>query len=157
METKTIDNGFVSFPKDRNHFNITDGLTTINIVAFDPNQLSNYKGNDSYILSNGMFICDDIQSRGSSQNTGNELDKSLGQYMDGVKWSSIYFPDEDDKSIPMFASVCVGWIDNIFEKNEGYWNCTFDELTHNGKELYFLMKKLHYEKEVRILTFVKNY
>jgi hypothetical protein len=58
-------------------------------------------------------------------------------------------------SIPMTTAICVGWSDCSYElRNEiGFWNATFDDLTNEGKKLYYSIRKLHNNKEIRILTF----
>ena len=77
-------------------------------------------------------------------------------------YDSLYFPnlkstDETIKnmSIPITSCVLVGWADFTYEvKDElGFWFASFRDLTNEGKKLYYSFKKLHYDKEIRILTF----
>ncbi len=70
----------------------------------------------------------------------------------------IYFPNIEDDipvSIPITTSICLGWNENSFESREKNtsWVANFRDLTHEGKKIYYSIKKLHNNKEVRILTF----
>lgn len=131
MVLQEDNNGFVQFPND-NMFSRRDGKTFIYLVAFDSSDISNDK---PYILSNihinlpGNFITDDIGT------------------------NDRYF--QEDESISMTTCICIGWNDNTFEFKEDAsdWYATFRDLTHEGKKLYYSLKKLHNNKEVRILTF----
>jgi hypothetical protein len=58
-------------------------------------------------------------------------------------------------SIPLTTSICMGWSEFSYElkDNIGFWSASFRDLTNEGKKLYYSIKKLHNNKEVRILTF----
>ena len=48
----------------------------------------------------------------------------------------------------------LGKIEDIIMIKEGFsWTASFDSLTNEGKKLYYSLRKLHNNKEVRILTF----
>ena len=72
-----------------------------------------------------------------------------------------YFPNilsmdkvEFTSSIPLTTCICLGWDDFTYEYvEELQWVCTFRDLTSEGRKLYYSIKKLHNNKEVRILTF----
>ena len=77
----------------------------------------------------------------------------------------MYFPNFDSTefwkkqmSINLISVVCVGWSNQSFEYRNDikFWNATFRDLTPEGKNLYYSIKKLHNNKEVRILTFNTN-
>ena len=54
----------------------------------------------------------------------------------------------------MTSAICIGWNENSYEFKDGtQWVCSFRDLTHEGQKLYYSIKKLHNNKEVRILTF----
>jgi hypothetical protein len=58
-------------------------------------------------------------------------------------------------SIPMTTCICMGWSEFTFDIKDdlGFWNASFRDLTNEGRKLYYSIKKLHNNKEVRILTF----
>ena len=123
--------GFVIFPNRTNKtINRLDvGKTYVYLIAFDVEDVNGGK----YCLSNttlelqGNFVSDDI--------------------------CQIYFQD-GEKSIPLTSCVCVGWSSFTFEFIDGYpWSASFDTLTNEGKKLYYSLRKLHNNKEIRILTF----
>jgi hypothetical protein len=66
----------------------------------------------------------------------------------------MYFP-KGSKSIPFTTAICLGWSDYSYEikDNIGNWTASFRDLTYEGRKLYYSIKKLHNNKEVRILTF----
>ena len=49
----------------------------------------------------------------------------------------------------------MGWSEFSYElkDNIGFWSASFRDLTNEGRKLYYSIKKLHNNKEVRILTF----
>lgn len=132
---KEDNSGFVNFPIMDNSFERRNGNTFVYIVAFDVNDMIN----KPYLLSNNRlsidadYITDDINSR-------NKIDLV---YVDG-------------ESISLTSCVCVGWSDFTFYKNQNDWYATFRDLSNDGKNLYYSLRKLHNNKEVRILTFKKD-
>ena len=128
-------NGFINFPQ-MNLFDRKPGKTLVYLVAFDSYDLSN-----RYILSNinlgidGEFIADDISG------------KYLTEEEEGGCYSS-------DRSIHLTSCICIGWSDDIYiSRNNEQWYATFRNLSGEGRKLYYSIKKLHNNKEVRILTF----
>jgi hypothetical protein len=136
---KEDNSGFVNFPIMDNLINKKNGNTFIYIVAFDVDDIIN----KPYLLSNirldidAEYITDDINSR-------NKID-------------SIFINGE---SIPLTTCVCVGWSEFVFSRNiigkDIDWYATFRDLSNDGKNLYYSLRKLHNNKEVRILTFKKD-
>lgn len=138
--------GFVNFPisEDINKKNI--GKTLVYIIAYDIEDLSD----NPYELSNvklkkpGDIICDDISNKPSKISI-DELIEEEG---------NIYFSDNEE-SINLSSCICVGWSEFIYDiKDMGFWSASFKDLTTEGKRLYYSIKKLHNNKEVRILTFI---
>lgn len=135
-ELKEDNNGFVYFPIMDNSLKKSNGKTLVYIVAFD-------EDND-YILSNnnlnlpGEYMIDDITGRCISL----DLD---------------YTDDEEGEnlsSISTITTICIGWSNlSLKRNNDEYWYATFRDLTNEGRKLYYSIKKLHNNKEVRILTF----
>lgn len=138
---KEDNSGFINFPVGNPFFSRKEGKTFIYLVAFDQSDIMN----DPYILSNNRIIC-----------PGNYVtDDISGRYQDinGEKENG-YFPNENI-SIPLTSSICIGWNEFTYEfrENSTPWYATFRDLTGEGRKLYYSMKKLHNNKEVRILTF----
>ncbi len=149
----TEDNsGFVFFPYG-NRMNINaEQKTLVYLVAFDFKQdsaLSNIN-----LLLPGDFVSDDVIDRTLSEDVqrNNKLQN---------EYDNFYFPNLQSKedlnrltSIPFVSSICIGWSNDSYEFQDGYsWKATYRDLTEEGKKLYYSMKKLHNNKEVRILTF----
>jgi hypothetical protein len=164
---KEDNDGFVNFPTNvRNIMKMDSGKTMVYIVAFDVNDSMDQK----YDLSNikiempGTFVSDDVSRRPMAKEHYmiEDIDSLLEQQSMDDEYDSLYFPNLISAdvmykilSIPMTTAVCVGWSNFSFElKNQiGYWNAGFDNLTNEGKKLYYSLRKLHNNKEIRILTF----
>jgi hypothetical protein len=154
MKFAEDNNGFVFFPLDGPKITVLpDNKTIIYIVAFEPT--SNKSSLSSInITMPGDFISDDVVER-MILNDVVKSDVMKNEY------DSIYFPNvlnenikERIVSISMVAAISIGWSDNAYEfKNGTPWRATFRDLTEEGKKLYYSMKKLHNNKEIRILTF----
>ncbi len=153
----TEDNsGFVRFPIVGRNINQLDGTTIIYLVAFDSKDVSNqaYELSNLRLLKTGNLVADDILSHMSLENTADEYEK-------------IYFPNSEDRSklkkvmsMPLTTCICIGWSEHTFEIRDTNnsddfidWCASFHDLTNEGKKLYYSIKKLHNNKEVRILTF----
>lgn len=138
--------GFVNFPPAASvNVLASKNKTLVYLVAFD---WTNVTGGSSILSNlnlkiNADFISDDvngIQARSNSTQT-----------------KSTYL--KNGNSVPLVTSICLGWNENSFKiKQDGSdltqdWFCTFRDLTNEGRKLYYSIKKLHNNKEVRILTF----
>jgi hypothetical protein len=157
-------NGFIYFPNENRLFTkSTTGKTFVYLVSFDAADISN----KPYVLSNvrlnlpGEFVTDDITSkRVKYQNLS--LNDFIEEGQKTIELESRYFPNtlkqndiEKIFSIPFTSCICIGWSENTFEfrEDKSSWFATFKDLSHEGKKLYYSIKKLHNNKEVRILTF----
>ncbi len=154
--------GFINFPIPGKMINRIEGSKTfVYLVAFDVDDVSN----NPYILSNlrltmpGEFVSDDINMRQRQKNP-KSLDELIKNGTKDNEYDKMYFPNNknsDDKiiSIPMTSAICIGWSEFTYEvkDNIGNWSASFRDLTYEGRKLYYSMKKLHNNKEVRILTF----
>lgn len=61
----------------------------------------------------------------------------------------------DYDSVPLLCSMTIGttgWSGSNEEK--GYWHCTYEDLTEEGKKLYDLIQKLYSNCEVYLLTWL---
>lgn len=125
--------GFVIFPtKSSSKYIRTIGKTIVYLIAFDIEDINNGK----YCLSN-------INLEYLSNNVIDDISKVN---------NGIYF--RDGISIPLTSSVCIGWSRNSYlPVDETDYYVTFDNLTNEGKKLYYSFRKLHNNKELRILTF----
>jgi hypothetical protein len=109
----------------------------------------------------GSFLSDDVINR-PEISFGSSIDNIIINQKINNEYDKDYFPDinsEDElkrcKSIKLISSICIGWDNKTYEhKKEGkFWIATFRDLTNEGRRLYYSIKKLHNNKEVRILTF----
>jgi len=158
MNIREDNTGFVNFPIPGKFIDRVDGQKTfIYLVAFDVIDFTN----KNYILSNirlnlvGGLVSDDVSVR-RKQNSGQDLEELIESQLEYNEFERRYFPNEDENqtSIPLTSAICIGWSENSFEfKDETSWICTFRDLTHEGQKLYYSLKKLHNNKEIRILTF----
>jgi hypothetical protein len=150
--------GFVNFPIPGKLIDRIDGdKTFIYLVAFDVQDLAN----KPYILSNcrlnlqGNLVSDDVSIRKNFQTIS--IDELISEQIDNNEFEMRYFPNsisDIQQSIPLTTCICLGWNENSYEFKDGVqWVCSFRDLTHEGQKLYYSIKKLHNNKEVRILTF----
>lgn len=163
---KEDNEGFVRFPNTSRQISKLDcGKTMVYLVAFDVKDVMGQR----YDLSNlklempGTFVSDDVKRRYESRKfTIDEIDDLIEQQKKDDEYDSFYFPDLMGRdamtkilSIPLTTSICIGWSEFSFEMRTeiGFWNATFDDLSNEGKKLYYSIRKLHNNKEIRILTF----
>ena len=150
--------GFVNFPIPGKLIDRIDGdKTFIYLVAFDVQDLAN----KPYLLSNcrlnlhGNLVSDDVSIRKNFQTI--TIDELISGQIDNNEFEMRYFPNsvlDIQQSIPLTTCICLGWNENSYEFKDGVqWVCSFRDLTHEGQKLYYSIKKLHNNKEVRILTF----
>lgn len=143
--------GFVIFPFfDRERIvTIPNNKTLVYLVAFESNRsvVSNVT-----IHLPGDFVSDDVVDRVLLRHNVIKNEQLQSDY------NSIYFPnseiDKHNQSIKMASVICLGWSENSYELKDGRsWIATYRDLTEEGKRLYYSIKKLHNNKEIRILTF----
>lgn len=163
---KEDNEGFVKFPRRPEIMKIDSGKTMVYLVAFDVKDAMGGR----YDLSNiklempGTFVSDDVSRRPMAKESYmiEDIDALLEQQAMDDEYDSLYFPAligpesmEKTLSIPMTTAVCLGWSETSYEMKSqiGYWNAGFDDLTNEGKKLYYSLRKLHNNKELRILTF----
>lgn len=148
--------GFVNFPIPGKFISrVESAKTFVYLVAFDPIDLTN----KNYILSNlqlklvGALSSDDISIKKTPLAVEN-LEDFVKNQLEQNEFQARYFPNDLDQSIPLTSAICIGWSENSFEfKDASSWACTFRDLTNEGQKLYYSIKKLHNNKEIRILTF----
>jgi hypothetical protein len=158
--------GFVQFPLEGKMINRLDtGKTFVYLVAFDSEDVTNnaYELSNLRLLLSGTFIADDISMRAKPKTSVKmSIDELIKNKLKDDEYDNLYFPNSGDKddlkklmSIPFTTCICMGWSDYTFEIKEdlGFWNASFRDLSNEGRKLYYSIKKLHNNKEVRILTF----
>lgn len=139
-ELREDNSGFVQFPFMEPGLKRTIDKTLVYIVAFDEDS--------DYILSNtilnlpGEYVTEDITGRCTKLKSDSEIE------------GDIIIDKDDLTSFPLVSVVCIGWSNNSLIREDGeFWFATFRDLTNEGRKLYYSMKKLNNNKEVRILTF----
>ena len=148
MITRDYDiTGFVNFPNlySKNIKPIDTGKTFIYLAAIDFNseEFSKQK-----ISINGNYCGDDV----SPKKQLNTSKLSIDQIISEMKSEKV---PEINIENPVVSLILIGWSKFSYQYNTDIqtWICTFRELTNEGKKIYYSIKKLHYDKEVRILTF----
>lgn len=140
-ELREDNNGFVQFPFMETGLKRANGKTLVYIVAFDEDE--------DYILSNnvlnlpGRYVTDDITGRKSE--LVDNVDEEEGDLVEILR-------GEKSSSFPLITSICIGWSNYSVIIDDEHWYATFRNLTNEGRKLYYSIKKLHNDKEVRILT-----
>ena len=149
--------GFVNFPIPGKIFDYVDGgKTLVYLVAFDPIDLTNvaYELSKTKLTIPGNFVSDDISFiKRKHPDYLSELDDFIKEHLKEGEFVKKYFPNKE-LSRPFTTSILVGWFDQTIEtKNGDQWYANFRDLTNEGQKLYYSIKKLHNNKEIRILTF----
>jgi hypothetical protein len=156
--------GFVHFPIPGKMINrLETGKTFVYLVAFDAQDVTNnaYELSNLRLVSPGTFIADDISMR-SRPKSKMSIDDLINNRIKDDEYDNLYFPNSGDEdnlkrliSIPMTTCICMGWSEHTFDIKDdlGFWSASFRDLTNEGRKLYYSIKKLHNNKEVRILTF----
>jgi len=142
--------GFVNFPYYRGIKKVDCGKTQIYLVAFQQNsnfgiefeKVGNYCGDDMSI--NMSFMTSDKQI----DSVIKEMTEEEGYMVD----DNIF---KDQNSIKLDACVMIGWsnFSYLYQDRLEPWRCNFRDLTNEGRKLYYSLKKLHNNSEIRILTF----
>lgn len=154
---KEDNDGFINFPTNR-EIKVSDGGTMVYLIAFsvDKNEISNVKLNRP-----GILISDDVLNRQGARDYRNmDISGMIEQQKEQDSYDIIYFPNtnsdiekERNTSIDIVTAICIGWSEYKYEIYDRMWHAGFNNLTHEGKNLYYSIKKLHNNKEVRLLTF----
>jgi len=142
--------GFVNFPINREDIKISKiGSTLVYLIAFDVQE--NTLGTSNIRISTNSKLAGDdftiFQSRINLSNKENIL-KSLIEKND----DNLIF--KNGKSIKLLSSCLIGWSNICFNNKSDTesWVCTFKELTNEGKKLFYSIRKLHNESDIRIIT-----
>jgi hypothetical protein len=139
--------GFVNYPDpfSKNIKRIDSGKTYVYLVAidFESDTFSKLK-----LKTGGKYLGDDVSPK-----------KHIDTSQISVEELVEIMKNEDNFDINInkkfVSSVLIGWSNYSYQfKNDIQpWICSFRELTNEGRKLYYSFKKLHYDKEVRLITF----
>jgi uncharacterized protein YeeX (DUF496 family) len=143
--------GFVNFPHHtaRSVKTVDCGATSIYLIAFSEsvNQMS------QELKLVGNFAGDDVMPRSYPRLTTSIEDniKNLTSIYNSQK--DFYFSNQERFGI--ISQVLIGWSKYSYEYTDRIdpWICTFRELSNEGRKLYYSLKKLHNDAEIRLLTF----
>lgn len=143
--------GFVNFPHPSTKLikPVDTGLTHVYLISFD----DNYEQMTQSINQIGNFCGDDV-----SPKQYNPFKNSLEETIENLKNTKViskefYFGDSD--KFKVISSILIGWSKYSYEHIDKIdpWCCTFRDLSQEGRKMYYSMKKLHNDSEIRILTF----
>lgn len=160
--------GFINFPTTSSRIvSVDSGKTLVYIVCFDPCEYSEEvsRMDNINLFSPGVFVSDDVIARPDHRYDIKSLDSLVETTTEQNMYDSMYFPNFEDletwkkqMSINLISAICIGWSNTTFEYRDDirFWNATFKDLTYEGRNLYYSLKKLHNNKELRILTFSTN-
>jgi hypothetical protein len=138
------DTGFVFFPRE--NIRVLDtGKTFVYLVAIDCENIKDFS--TVSVHNDGVYCGNDVSNVHMSTETIS-LDDTI---------EIITFDKEDkneSKASGLISSVLLGWSPESYYYNGiNPWICGFNNLTEHGRRLYFSLKKLHNDKEIKILTF----
>lgn len=142
--------GFVNFPYYRGIKRVDAGKTQVYLVAFQPD--SNY---GIEFEKPGMY-CGDDMTIGKSFTT---IDKQIDSVIKELTEEEGYMVDDtvfkNSNTIKVDACILLGWSNFSFIHQDRLeqWRCNFRDLTNEGRKLYYSLKKLHNNSEIRLLTF----
>lgn len=145
-------NGYVFFPLNGGKLTVdTDSKTLIYLVAFEVRSFTDISNVNLQLT--GEFVSDDVVDR-------YDYDDVAKNHIFNSRYDGKYFPNlqSDDinlhgKSINLTSVICIGWSNNTYEIAGVPWKATYNDLSDDGQKLYYTLKKLHNNKEIRILTF----
>lgn len=142
--------GFVNFPYYRGVKKVDSGRTQIYLVAFQENsnfgiefeKIGNYCGDDMSI--NKSYLTSDKEINAVIK----EMTEEEGYMVDDIVF-------KNQNKVKLDACVLLGWSNFSYSYQDRLepWCCTFRDLTNEGRKLYYSLKKLHNNSEIRILTF----
>ena len=152
--------GYVNFPRP-GHPNtqmVDSGETLVYLVAWDRKKNNPTRANQ-YLELTGTFFGDDVMVR--PRTISNSIEDIISGLKNHDTYDRMYFPNfhsdiiDKDLSIPLLSCNFIGWSKYTYEYKSDVTPCciSFRDLTAEGKKLYYSLKKLHNDKEVRILTF----
>ena len=146
--------GFVNFPFVQHQYSnvkkVDIGRTQVYLVAFSGDSDCGIE-----FEKPGVFCGDDVSIKKNFQTVDKQIDSVIKEMTEeeGYMVDSIFFRQED--KIKIDSCILLGWSQFSYEFKDRVepWCCTFRDLTDEGRKLYYSLKKLHNNSEIRILTF----
>jgi len=149
---RDLDNcGFVNFPQSISVINPVDcGKTSVYLIAFQEG-ISNLQ-----LAKTGNFCGDDVMARQRRISINSKIDdivKESRQNEELDQLSNFYFKNGD--TFPVISSVLIGWSNFswVYTDRLNPWCANFRDLSTEGRKLYYSLKKLHNNSDIRLLTF----
>jgi len=142
--------GFVNFPYYGGIKKVDCGRTQLYLVAFGGNSDCGIE-----LKKPGNFCGDDVTLKKSFVTFNKQMNDVIKEMTEeeGYMVDTIFFKDSD--KLKLDSCILLGWSNFSYEYTERLepWCCTFRDLTNEGRKLYYSLKKLHNNSEIRILTF----
>jgi hypothetical protein len=139
------DSGFINFPFHQPHIlSINNGITYCYLISID---VGDNLPSLNFNIDSTSYT-DDVTPKKIT-------DTSKMSLSDAISAMKNVEPLMMDLNI--VSAILIGSTDHIFNKKSDInpWNCSFSDLTTSGKDLYYSIKKLHYDKEIKIITITK--
>jgi hypothetical protein len=139
--------GFVNFPNpySKNVKKMETGKTYVYLVAID---FESDMFSKIHLDTGGKYIGDDVSPKRHVDTT----QVTIEELIDIMKTEENF---EINLNKNFVSTILLGWSNYSYQiKNDIQpWICSFRDLTNEGRKLYYSMKKLHCDKDVRLITF----
>lgn len=166
-------NGWVNFPvDDPSWYNTKEGGIFVKLVVCDDREYDERFG-----LCSGVYVYDHYSEtliyddkrplpkndfkRSDFYNEQDFLTAIENDCTDLQKWEEYHYPGINHRTEPQYISRTylaviimgsTGW--SGYKDNNGLWQCTYDDLTEDGKQLYNSIEKLYPNCTLHLLTFL---
>lgn len=166
-------NGWVNFPvDDPSWHNTQEGGLFVKLVVCDDREY-----NDRFGICSGVFVHDRLSElliaddkrplpksdfkKSDFLNQEEYAAACENYYADLSRWEEYHYPalndkEERDYTSRSYLAVIImgstGW--SGYKADVGLWNCTYNDLTEDGKNLYSSIQKLYPNCTLHLLTFL---
>jgi len=143
------------------------GVTYVQLVCYDVL----YSKEPVFTIANthmnlyGFYLVgDDLLKKGRISDDAS-LDELVQNGLEDNMYNSLYFPEllnqdmmpEWIQSIPLLSSMIIGNYKEVFlNKDNTLYKFDYFDLNREGKKLYNQLYEIYPEKEIRILTLIKD-
>lgn len=144
------------------------GATYIQLVCYD----ILYSTEPVFTIANthlnlyGFYLVgDDMLTKSPITDDKGDIDTFIQSGLEDNMYNSLYFPEllnpqmmpEWVQSIPLMSSTILGNYKEVFLKDNGdLYKFDYFDLNRNGKKLYNQLYEIYPDKEIRILTMIKD-